>query len=124
MVEEKAVNYWGSVNQYIGGIEHAILHLLYARFFTKLMRDEGILKIDEPFSRLLTQGMVLAGTWYREGEGGKKIWFNPADIDIIQYLFFLLIICAYLDQFIITVGKGGKNKGSFSGDKKFLFHLF
>ena len=82
MVEEKAVNYWGSVNQYIGGIEHAILHLLYARFFTKLMRDEGILKIDEPFSRLLTQGMVLAGTWYREGEGGKKIWFNPADIDI------------------------------------------
>ncbi len=58
MVSEEA-NYWLPVDHYIGGIEHAILHLLYARFYTKLMRDEGLLKVDEPFKNLLTQGMVL-----------------------------------------------------------------
>ncbi|MBR3481816.1 MAG: leucine--tRNA ligase [Neisseriaceae bacterium] len=80
MVEANAAAYWGNVDQYIGGIEHAILHLLYARFFTKMMRDEGIVAVDEPFARLLTQGMVLAGTWYREDASGKKEWFNPADV--------------------------------------------
>jgi len=58
MVDERA-RYWMPVDQYIGGIEHAILHLLYARFYQKLMRDEGLLDVDEPFSNLLTQGMVL-----------------------------------------------------------------
>lgn len=58
MLDER-VNYWGQVDQYIGGIEHAVMHLLYARFFHKLMRDEGLLTTNEPFKNLLTQGMVL-----------------------------------------------------------------
>ncbi|WP_334157562.1 leucine--tRNA ligase [Oryzomicrobium sp.] len=87
MVDER-VAYWckGGIDQYIGGIEHAILHLLYSRFFTKLMRDVGLfgdLKLDEPFANLLTQGMVVAPTFYREGDGGKKLWLNPADVDVV-----------------------------------------
>ena len=82
MVDPKAAQYWGSVDQYIGGIEHAILHLLYTRFFTKLMRDEGIIQVDEPFERLLTQGMVVCDTYYREAENGAKTWINPADIEL------------------------------------------
>ena len=80
MLDERA-KYWTPVDQYIGGIEHAILHLLYARFFHKLMRDEGLVDSDEPFTNLLTQGMVIAETYYRL-EDGKKIWFNPADVEV------------------------------------------
>lgn len=83
MLESEAAAYWQSADQYIGGIEHAILHLLYARFYTKLMRDEGIVQVDEPFQRLLTQGMVLAGTWYREEASGKKHWFNPNEVNTL-----------------------------------------
>ncbi|MBZ9537838.1 leucine--tRNA ligase [Modicisalibacter tunisiensis] len=81
MLDERA-DYWLPVDLYIGGIEHAILHLLYARFFHKLMRDFGLVKSDEPFQRLLTQGMVIAETFYRETPDGGKDWFNPADVDV------------------------------------------
>ncbi|MEN1728870.1 MAG: leucine--tRNA ligase, partial [Pseudomonadota bacterium] len=81
MVDEQT-SAWMPVDQYIGGIEHAILHLLYARFWTRLMRDEGQVKVAEPFARLLTQGMVLAETYYRQDDSGRKQWFNPADVDI------------------------------------------
>lgn len=82
MLDPEAANYWLPVNQYIGGIEHAILHLLYSRFFHKLMRDEGLVNSDEPFERLLCQGMVLADTYYREDEKGGKIWISPADVKV------------------------------------------
>ncbi|MGL3044111.1 leucine--tRNA ligase [Acinetobacter pecorum] len=82
MVKPEAGQTWLPVNQYIGGVEHAILHLLYARFFHKLMRDEGVVQGNEPFTNLLTQGMVLADTYYREAESGKKTWFNPAEIEL------------------------------------------
>ncbi len=75
-------DYWMPMDQYIGGIEHAVMHLLYARFWTKVMRDFGLVKFDEPFVNLLTQGMVLNETYYREDDAGKKTWFNPADVDL------------------------------------------
>jgi leucyl-tRNA synthetase len=81
MVDPKAANHWLPVDQYIGGIEHAILHLLYARFFHKLMRDEGLVSSNEPFKNLLTQGMVVAETFYRLEANGSKTWFNPADVE-------------------------------------------
>ncbi|HLA30777.1 MAG TPA: class I tRNA ligase family protein, partial [Pseudomonas sp.] len=82
MVDPQAANHWLPVDQYIGGIEHAILHLLYASFFHKLMRDEGLLSSNEPFKNLLTQGMVVADTYYRVLDNGGKDWFNPADVEI------------------------------------------
>ncbi|WP_274571009.1 leucine--tRNA ligase [Neisseria leonii] len=82
MVAPEAAQYWRAADQYIGGIEHAILHLLYARFFTKLMHEEGIVAVNEPFQSLLTQGMVLQATYYRETENGKKQWINPAEVDV------------------------------------------
>ncbi|WNL45147.1 leucine--tRNA ligase [Dyella sp. BiH032] len=75
-------NYWLPVDQYIGGIEHAILHLLYFRFYHKLMRDAGLVHSDEPATNLLCQGMVIAETFYRENADGSKDWINPADVEI------------------------------------------
>ncbi|MGA0586240.1 leucine--tRNA ligase [Dyella sp. KRB-257] len=75
-------NYWLPVDQYIGGIEHAILHLLYFRFYHKLMRDAGLVQSDEPATHLLCQGMVIAETFYRDNADGSKDWINPADVEI------------------------------------------
>ena len=83
MLDERA-KYWLPVDLYIGGIEHAILHLLYARFYHKVMRDQGLVSSNEPFKNLLTQGMVLARSFYRELDNGGKEWFNPADVEEID----------------------------------------
>ena len=81
MVDERAA-YWMPVDQYIGGIEHAILHLLYSRLWWKVMRDEGLVKGDEPFARLLTQGMVLNEIFFRKPANGRVVYYNPADVEI------------------------------------------
>lgn len=86
MVDERN-DYWmgdAGMDQYIGGVEHAVLHLLYARFWTKAMRDMGLVKISEPFKNLFTQGMLLNESYYREEGSGKKIWFYPNEIEV-QY---------------------------------------
>lgn len=76
--------YWMPMDQYIGGIEHAVLHLLYARFWTKVMRDMGLVSFDEPFRNLFTQGMLLNESFYREEASGKKRWFYPSEVEV-QY---------------------------------------
>jgi leucyl-tRNA synthetase len=81
MVDERN-DYWMPMDQYIGGIEHAVLHLLYARFWTKVMRDMGLVTFDEPFKRLFTQGMLTHDCYYREDSAGKKRWYYPEEIDI------------------------------------------
>jgi len=80
MVDER-VRYWMPVDQYIGGIEHAILHLLYSRFWWKVMRDAGLVRGDEPFMRLLTQGMVLNEIFFRKPASGRIVYYNPADVE-------------------------------------------
>jgi leucyl-tRNA synthetase len=79
MVDER-VRYWLPVDQYIGGIEHAILHLLYSRFWTKVMRDLKLPSVNEPFSNLLTQGMVLNDIYSRHPEQGRRQFFDPAQV--------------------------------------------
>src|SRR3546814_18437045 len=73
---------WLPIDQYIGGVKHAILHLLYFRFYHKLLRDQGLVKSDEPVTNLLTQGMVVAETYDRESGDGRREWINPADVDV------------------------------------------
>jgi len=75
-------DYWMPMDQYIGGIEHAVLHLLYARFWTKAMRDLGLVTFSEPFTKLFTQGMLLNESFYREDVDGKKRWFYPSEVDV------------------------------------------
>jgi leucyl-tRNA synthetase len=81
MVDERA-QYWMPVDQYIGGIEHAILHLLYSRFWTRVMRDLGLTTVAEPFTHLLTQGMVLNEIYFRKPASGRIVYYNPADVDV------------------------------------------
>ena len=80
------VAHWMPMDQYIGGVEHAVLHLLYARFWTKVMRDMGLVNFGEPFTRLFTQGMLLNESYYREEEGGpsagKRRWFYPSEVEV------------------------------------------
>lgn len=83
MVDKNAANYWLPVDQYIGGIEHAVLHLLYSRFFFKLMRDCGMVEQAEPFKRLLCQGMVLADAFYYM-EDGARVWVSPLDVNVTR----------------------------------------
>ncbi len=80
-IDERA-NYWLPVDQYIGGIEHAILHLMYFRFYHKLLRDAGMVHSDEPVTRLLCQGMVVAETYRLENKDGSTRWINPADVEV------------------------------------------
>jgi leucyl-tRNA synthetase len=84
MLSPQSADYWAPVDHYIGGIEHAILHLLYSRFFHKLMRDMGLVSSDEPFKKLLCQGMVLAHTYYQQDEKGGQNWISPLDVDAVM----------------------------------------
>ncbi|MGH1357457.1 MAG: leucine--tRNA ligase [Burkholderiaceae bacterium] len=81
MVDERN-DYWMPMDQYIGGIEHAVLHLLYARFWTKVMRDMGLVSFDEPFTNLFTQGMLLNDSYFRKEADGRVRWFYPGDVEI------------------------------------------
>ncbi len=82
MLDSDAANYWLPVDQYVGGIEHACMHLLYSRFFHKLLRDAGMVKSDEPFKKLLCQGMVLADAYHYTTDKGTKVWVSPTDVTI------------------------------------------
>ena len=84
MLDSKRTNFWLPVDQYIGGIEHACMHLLYARFFHKLLRDTGLVQSDEPFKKLLCQGMVLADAFYYVDKDGSKVWVSPLDVKVTR----------------------------------------
>lgn len=82
MLDPTAANYWLPVDQYVGGIEHAIMHLMYFRFYHKLLRDAGLVTSDEPANRLLCQGMVLSDTFYYLSNRGERIWVSPVDVNV------------------------------------------
>src|SRR5262249_6956001 len=75
---------WMPMDQYIGGIEHAVLHLLYARFWTKVMRDLGLVTFNEPFTHLFTQGMLLHECYYRDEPNGSQRWFYPHEVEVMH----------------------------------------
>ena len=82
--DSSVASQWTPIDQYIGGDEHAVMHLIYTRFWTKVMRDMGLVKFNEPVRSLLTQGMVVAETFYRLDDDGHKTYFNPADVDVTR----------------------------------------
>ncbi|WP_017346866.1 leucine--tRNA ligase [Pantoea sp. A4] len=82
MLDPAAANYWLPVDQYVGGIEHAIMHLMYFRFYHKLLRDAGLVNSNEPAKRLLCQGMVLADAFYYTGANGERNWVSPVDVTV------------------------------------------
>ncbi|ARU93377.1 leucine--tRNA ligase [Tatumella citrea] len=84
MLAPAAANYWLPVDQYVGGIEHAIMHLMYFRFFHKLLRDAGLVNSNEPAKRLLCQGMVLADAFYYTGNSGERNWVSPVDVSVVR----------------------------------------
>ena len=84
MLDPAKANYWLPVDQYIGGIEHACMHLLYFRFFHKLLRDSGLVNSNEPAKQLLTQGMVLADAFYFINDRGARVWISPLDVNVIE----------------------------------------
>jgi leucyl-tRNA synthetase len=138
MVDARA-HYWLPVDQYIGGIEHAILHLLYARFWTKVMRDLALLKVGEPFSNLFTQGMVLNHIYSYQARDGRKRYFNPADVETRRAKDGSLTHAALVDGGHVVVvheglGKMSKSVGNgvdpealvarFGADTARLFTMF
>lgn len=138
MLDKDAANYWLQVDQYVGGIEHAILHLLYARFFHKLMRDEGLVDSDEPFKSLLTQGMVICETFYRDLPNGSKDWIAPQDVVLERDAKGKIIAATHrVDGQPVTIGgiekmSKSKNNGvdpqefieKFGADTARLFMMF
>jgi leucyl-tRNA synthetase len=81
--ETAKAEYWTPVDQYVGGDDHAVMHLIYARFWTKVMRDLGLISFDEPFKRLLTQGMVVGETFFDDASG-KRVYYPPADVNVTR----------------------------------------
>jgi leucyl-tRNA synthetase len=137
--DRDVADYWTPVDQYVGGVEHAVMHLLYTRFWTKFMRDIGLVSFGEPVRKLMTQGMVVAETFYREGEdAGQKVYINPADVDVVRDERGRITSATLVaDGLPVTVGpfeKMGKSKNngvdprdmiaSYGADAARLFVLF
>ena len=105
-LDRARVDHWLPVDLYIGGIEHAVMHLLYARFFTKALADTDHVGVREPFKRLLCQGMVCLETYYRPGENGRKQWFYPEEVDVVKDAKGKVISAtAKVDGQPVTVGR-------------------